>query len=220
MCSPSGLGLRHFRQSHLEVLPVKRAIGTPPPGRLALVLLIPQPRHDEGLALEVAAGGVEEVRAEVDHAAGLGQEADAGGKEPHAVGMGLLDMLCPGPACPAEDRAAVRLVLLGIVVHEDHVGVAERARAGSSGRRHWQTGPLPGEQPKRTPPEACDRSGLASIPQFSQFATRRSLPPPGRQPKFESVRFWRQTMCQISRRKPANCPARSEGPLPRPCSPG
>ena len=122
------LRLRHFRQSHLEILPVKRAIGTPPPGRLALVLVVPQPRHHERLALEVAAGGIEEVRAEVDHTAGLGQKADAGGKEPHPVGMGILDMLCPGPACPAENGATVRLVFLGIIVHEDHVGVAERER--------------------------------------------------------------------------------------------
>ncbi len=124
-------GLHHLKDAMVEVLAIQGAIGAEPPRRLSLVLVVPEPGDDEGLAGEIAAGGLEEIRGEVDHLRRLGAKSDRRREEADTLGVSVFDAFGVRRACPTHGRAAVGLVELGIVVHEDDVGAAEGRPFGS-----------------------------------------------------------------------------------------
>lgn len=121
-------------QTALQILPIERTVRAPPPGRLSLVLVVPQPRHNERLAGEISGGGIQVVLAEINRALEFREESHADRKEPHPLLMSFRNVIPIGRTRPPHDGTAVGFIHLRIVVHEYDVGVAYARTIGCAGR--------------------------------------------------------------------------------------
>jgi hypothetical protein len=146
-----GAGLDRFDDALRDVLAEQRLAGAAPPERHALVLMVGQPRHFVGLALDIPAEALlVGVGESFVVTAKLGDHPDAAEEfETRRV----FARFRRGLSAPSERGGTViRVGLSSCLIHEDDIGALEDGdlRVGSQCGRERQTDGAPGDHlPKR-----------------------------------------------------------------------